>query len=483
MSTIIQTDVTTATATARAVPPASAVSAAPVAPTAAPRPPGVLSRERMLHGPLLPLLVRLALPTVAVMLLTTLLAVAETYFVATLGTEAIAAASLVVPVVLLMGMVSNGGVGGGVSSAVARAVGAGRHDEAESLAWHAVVVGVGFGALFTLALLLGGRSLYAALGGRGATLEQAVVYSDILFAGAIASWVLMLLQAALRGAGNVRVPALVIAATVGVGLAISPALITGLWGFPRLGVAGAGVAQVVSSVLGVSLVVAYMRSARSNLRLAPHRIERAKLGAILRIGLPSSLNAAMSNVALTAVTAAAGRFGVEALAGYGIASRLDGLLVPVMFGFGTAVLTLVGQNLGAGQVARARRAAIVNALLVAGMLEALGLLLAFEPRLWLGWFTQSPEVLAAGSRYLRIVGPTYGFTAITLELYFAGQGARRIGWPMTATAVRCTASVAATLLVIHAGLGLGGAFALVAAGAAAGCAVTSWGFRRVRWGR
>jgi putative MATE family efflux protein len=473
MSTIIQIDVTPATAAA------PAVSAAPLGPS---RAPAALSRERMLHGALLPLLVRLALPTVAVMLLTTLLAIAETYFVATLGTEAIAAASLVVPVVLLMGMVSNGGVGGGVSSAVARAVGAGLHDEAESLAWHAAFIGVAFGALFTLALLVGGPALYAALGGRGATLAQAVVYSNILFGGAIASWVLMLLQAALRGAGNVRVPALVIATTVGVGLAISPALIAGLWGFPRLGVAGAGVAQVVSSVLGVTLVMAYMRSSRSNLRLVPHRIERAKLGAILRIGLPSSLNAVMSNIALTAVTAAAGRFGIEALAGYGIASRLDGLLVPVMFGFGTAALTIVGQNLGAGQVARARHAAIVNALLVAGMLEALGLLVAFEPRLWLGWFTQSPEVLAAGARYLRIVGPTYGLTAITLELYFAGQGARRIGWPMTATAVRCAASVVATLLVIHAGLGLDGAFTLVAAGAAAGCAVTSWGFRRVRWG-
>src|SRR5207237_3749902 len=96
----------------------------------------------VLHGPLLPVLVRLALPTVAVMFLVTFLSVAETYFVSSLGTDSIAAASLVVPIVLLMTMVSNGGIGGGVSSAIARARGAGRMEDAESLAWHALVIAI-----------------------------------------------------------------------------------------------------------------------------------------------------------------------------------------------------------------------------------------------------------------------------------------------------------------------------------------------------
>jgi putative MATE family efflux protein len=436
----------------------------------------------MLSGPLLPLLARLALPTVAVMFMVTLLSVAETYFVSGLGTDAIAAASMVLPVLLLMTMVSNGGIGGGVSAAIARARGAGRMDEAESLAWHALLLGLAFGLAFTIVLWAAGPALYRFLGGRGASLEQAVLYSSILFGGAAASWALTQLQAALRGTGNVKVPALIVAGSVVIGLLVSPALISGWYGLPRLGVAGAGISQVLTTLLGLAAIVAYMRSSSGSLRLRRHPLRREHFSAILGVGLPSSLNAAMSNLALTAVTAAAGRFGIDAIAGYGIASRLDALLVPILFGFGTAALTVVATNLGAGQVERARRAALVNALFVAGLLEGLGLLLAFRPGLWLGWFTQSPEVLSVGARYLQILGPTYGLTAISMELYFAGQGARRIAWPMAATAMRLAFAVFATALAAMGAASLTTAFALVAAGVVCAAVITLWGFARVRWG-
>jgi putative MATE family efflux protein len=441
-----------------------------------------MTTNPMLDGPLLPLLAKLALPTVVVMFLVTLLSVAETYFVSVLGTDAIAAASLVVPVILLMSMVSNGGIGGGVSAAIGRARGAGQEDEAESLAWHALVLGLTIGLGFTLVLWTVGPALYHFLGGRGASLEQALLYSNILFGGAAASWALTLLQSALRGTGNVKVPALIIAGSVIVGLLISPALISGWYGLPRLGVAGAGVAQVLTNLIGLVCIVAYMRSLQSSLRLQRYPLRRDHFAAILSIGLPSSLNAAMSNLALTAVTAAAGTFGVDAIAGYGIASRLDGLLVPILFGFGTAALTVVATNLGAGQVARARRAAIVNAIFVACLLEALGLLMAFWPELWLGWFTHNPEVLKVGALYLQIVGPTYGLSAISMELYFAGQGARSIGWPMVATVIRLAFAVLATALAASGAVDLSVAFMLVAAGVVLSAVISLWGFVRTPWG-
>lgn len=435
----------------------------------------------MLTGPLLPVLTRLALPTVVVMFLVTVLSVAETYFVSVLGTDAVAAAAMVVPVILLMTMVANGGIGGGVSSAIARARGAGRQDEAESLAWHALLLGLMCGALFTAALWTGGPAVYRFMGGQGAALEQAVRYSNILFAGAMVSWALTLLQAALRGTGNVKVPALIVAGSVAVGLAISPALISGWYGLPQLGVAGAGVAQVATNVMGLCIVIAYMRSRGTTLRLRRHAWNGAHAAAILGVGLPSSLNAAMTNLSLTAITAAAGSFGIDALAGYGIASRLDALLVPILFGFGTAAVTVVATNLGAGQVTRARRAALVNALFVAALLELLGLVMALWPGLWMGWFTQSPQVLEVGSLYLRIVGPTYGLMAIAMELYFAGQGARRIGWPMAATALRLAFAVLATVLAARGLVSLGTAFAMLAAGTVGAAALSAWGFRRVSW--
>jgi putative MATE family efflux protein len=379
--------------------------------------------------------------------------------------------------------VSNGGIGGGVSSAIARARGAGRDDDAQSLAWHALVIAVAAGALFSLVTIGGGTAIYRALGGTGGTLRQAVLYSDILFVGAVPFWALMLMQSALRGAGNVKVPALIMLGGVLAGLILSPALIVGWLGLPRLGIAGAGVAQVTCNLGALAVVVGYMRSARSNLRLRRHPLRRDHFRAILGIGLLSTVNAVMATLSITALTAAAGVFGVAAIAGYGIASRLDMLLVPVMFGFGTAAITVVGTNLGAGQVARARRAALVNALFVAALIEVLGLAVGLFPRLWVGLFTSDAGVVAIGSHYLRIVGPLYGLIAITSELYFAGQGAHRIGWPMTAGAIRFALAIVAGAAVFHAHVSLDTAFVLVAVGILVSCAVSLWGFRVVRWDR
>lgn len=437
--------------------------------------------NQLLHGPLLPTLVRLAVPTVVVLFMTTLLSVAETYFVSGLGIDAIAAASLVVPVMMLMTMVSNGGIGGGVSSAIARALGGGRRDDAESLVWHTLVIGVIAGAMFSAVMLLCGPAIYRGLGGSGASLDQALRYSNILFAGAIPFWILMLLQAALRGAGNVKVPALIMLGGVVGGLLLSPVLITGWFGAPRLGVAGAGIAQVLCNLGALAVVVSYMRSGASTLRLRPHRLQASHFRAILGIGLLSAVNAVMSALAVTALTAAAGVAGVAAIAGYGIASRLDMLLVPLMFGFGTAAITLVGTNLGAGNVARARRVAVLNASFVAALVGVVGLVVALFPRLWLGLFTSDAAVLAVGADYLHVVAPCYAVIGMIFELYFAGQGAQRIGWPMTASVVRFGFALTAMALVLRGALTLHAAFVLVAAGIVAAGVVSLAGFLRTRW--
>src|SRR5688572_4637750 len=199
-------------------------------------------RNALLHAPIAATLLRLAWPVLVVLALQTLVGVAETWFVSFLGTAAVAGVTLVFPLFMLMTMMSNGGVGGGVSSAVARAMGAGRTGEARALALHALVVAIVFGGGFSLAAWLGGRALFALMGGTSDTLENALLYSNVLFASAIPAWIASLLAAALRGAGNVRVPALVIAIGAFATLALSPLLIFGLGVVPALGVAGAGLA-------------------------------------------------------------------------------------------------------------------------------------------------------------------------------------------------------------------------------------------------
>src|SRR5438105_10402013 len=140
--------------------------------------------RRLLEAPILPTLLRLGAPNVLVMVAQASVGLIETYFVGKLGTDALAGVALVFPVVMLMQMMSAGAVGGGISSAIARALGGGRRADADALALHALAIALIFGLGFTLAVLGGGRWLYAALGGTGASLAAALTYSDVVFSGA-----------------------------------------------------------------------------------------------------------------------------------------------------------------------------------------------------------------------------------------------------------------------------------------------------------
>src|SRR3954453_21877610 len=138
---------------------------------------GLPIRQAMLDGPILPTMLRFALSTVAVVVAQTLVGGAETFYVSFLGTDALAGVAPVFPVLMLMQMMSNGGVGGGVASSIARAIGAGRRADADALLFHAMIIAIITGVLFMAAALLFGPALYRALGGRGAALDAAVLYS------------------------------------------------------------------------------------------------------------------------------------------------------------------------------------------------------------------------------------------------------------------------------------------------------------------
>jgi putative MATE family efflux protein len=447
---------------------AAAVAAgerAPGSPAGAASDSGQGRRLAMLGGPILPTMLRLALPTVIVLVVQTFVGVAETYFVSFLGTDALAGVALVFPVLMLMQMMSNGGVGGGVASAVARALGAGRKNDADALALHALVLAVAFGLLFTAAELLGGRALYGLLGGQGNALAASLAYADTVFSGAVLVWIVSLLAAALRGGGNTVVPAIVTLGGVLVLLPLSPALIFGFGPLPRLGVAGAGVAVLSYYLAAAVALISFMRTRASVVRLSfdLRRIEWRLLVDVLRVGGLSALGTIQANLTVVLVTGAVGLFGTQAIAGYGIASRLDYVLIPLLFGLGTGVLTMVGTNIGAGQIARARRIAWIGAFLAVGFTEAIGLAAAVFPTAWLGVFSNEPAVLATGALYLRIVGPTYGFFGLGFMLYFAGQGAGRVVWPVLAgTARLIVAALLGWLMVAGLGAGLGLLFATVA---------------------
>jgi len=279
-------------------------------------------------------------------------------------------------------------------------------------------------------------------------------------------WLVALLSAALRGAGEVKVPALVTLAGAIVVIPTSPALIFGWGALPRLGIAGAATAVVAYNIIAVLALIAFMRSAASPLRLTVVRLKLSLLRDVLGVGLLSALGTVQLNLTVTCITGIVGLLGPSAIAGYGIASRLDYLQIPLLFGLGTAVVTMVGINVGAGQRARALRIAWVGAVIAAGFTELLGVLTAAFPRVWLSLFTDEPDVLATGALYLRTVAPVYGFVGLGMMLYFASQGAKRVLWPVLAGTVRMiVAGLIGWFAVVVLGADLFGLFLTIAVAA------------------
>ncbi|AWN47296.1 MATE family efflux transporter [Methylobacterium terrae] len=425
--------------------------------------------HRLLHAPIGPTLLRLAAPNVVVMLVQALVGLIETAFVAGLGTDALAGMALVFPVLMLVQMISAGAMGGGILSAVARSLGAGRRADADALPWYAAAIALVLGLLTTGLDLAFGPALYRAMGGEGASLAAATTYGGVVFCGAVLVWLFNALAAVIRGTGNMALPAIVISVGAAVLVPLSPALIYGFGPVPGLGIVGGGVAVLAYYAAGSLVFAHHLWAGRGLLRPSrrPPRLAWAPLRDILRIGVVSSIVSVTTNVTIAAATAFAGAAGPAAVAGYGTGARLEYLLVPLVFGLGAPIGAMVGTCIGAGDRTRALKVAWTGAAIAGGMTEAIGLAAALWPLPFLGLFGHDSQMLAVGARYLHLVGPFYGFSGVGLALYFASQGAGRVGWPLVAGLARMAVSVGGGLLALRLGLGLDGVFLALGLGLAA----------------
>ncbi len=422
----------------------------------------------LLEAPIGRTILRLAMPNVVVMGIQAAIGLVETYFIAKLGTDALAGLALVFPVQMLFVMITAGAVGGGILSAVARTLGAARQDDANALAWQAVWIALALGLLTTIILLTVGPALYAAMGGQDASLAAALLYSNVVFAGAVPLWLYNSLAAVIRGTGNMWVPASVTAIGAIILIPLSPILIFGLGPVPAFGIAGGAAAVVAFYVAGVFVFAWYIWSGRGVLRPSakPQSFRWPLARDILKIGALSSVVSTTTNLTIATATALVGAYGAAAVAGYGTAVRLEYLLVPLVFGIGAPIASMVGTNIGAHQNKRALRIAWTGAAISGGLTGAIGIAAAIFPEAWLSLFGDDATMNAVGSQYLRIVGPFYGFFGVGLSLYFASQGAGRVGWAMGVALLRVAIAALGGLAMVRLGTGTVGVFAALAAGLA-----------------
>jgi MATE family, multidrug efflux pump len=435
--------------------------------------------ERLLVAPIVPTLARLSAPGVLLVAFQSMVSVGDTYFVGRLGTAPLAGLALVFPLIMLLQMTSAGAMGGGVSSAIARALGSGDAAAARRLVVHALVIAAAMSAAFTLLILVFGPAMYRLLGGEAETLDNALGYSNVVFAGAITVWLANTLSSVLRGTGNMLVPALALICAALVHVPLSGSLTLGLGPLPQLGIAGAAVAYVTTfglAGLAMALLV-FRRESPLRPRGSDFRLEARLFGEILRVGGISVLSSLQTVLTAVIITGFVGRYGSAALAGYGVGLRLELLQIPLVFAVGQAMVVLVGTHIGAQRAARAKQIAWVGTAFAALISLAIGVTVALYPLGWVGLFSADPAVLESGASYLRTVAPFYPLLAAGIALYFASQGAGQVLWPVLAGSARLALVIVGGALVAS----LQAVYAVIALAMLVFGALTIGFVMRARW--
>src|SRR6202047_4317434 len=445
--------------------------------------PSTAARTKLLlEGPILSTLLRLAAPNVLTLLAFAGVITFDGFFLGRIGTNALASASLAFPWLMMVLQTTDSGMGVGVSSAVARALGAGRHDRADALVFHAFLLALAIAAIFSTALLLGAPFLFRWMGGRDEMLSDALAYANVALGGAVCICVSNLLGNAVRGTGNMSFPAAVLVGAVIVHIAISPVLIFGFGPLPALGPAGAGWGIVIPFAGSSAIMIWYLRSramVRLNFRGVMPRWEL--FADILKVGVPGLINIAITNLSVVVLTGIAGQMGRDAALGYAMGARLEYIMQPIAFGFGTAVVAMVGTNWGAQQYGRSRQIAWAGTVTIALLCATIGLTVALQPGLWIGLFSDDQEIIRLGTWYLRIVGPIYGLYGLGMALYFATQGFGSVVWTVTANVARLLASTGCALVAIYwLDLGAIGFFVAIAGGFCAYAALTAAAMFKVK---
>ena len=437
----------------------------------------------LLTAPILGTLAHLSIPNVIAMLATSLVAVAETAYAGQLGTPALAGLALVFPMVMLQQMLSAGAMGGGVSSSISRALGAGNEVRAARLALHAILIGGLAGLFFSAFFLLLGKPIYSLLGGEGVALAEALAYSNIVFYGAIGVWMTNTLASIIRGGGDMKTPSITLLI-----VAVSQFMLAGAfslgWGpFPALGMAGIGIGLVIAFSVSTLFLFWYLLSGRARVTLSfqNFRLQSEMFRDILKVGAVSCISPLQTVLTILILTRLVSEFGLEALAGYGIGARLEFLVVPIAFAIGVACVPMVGMAIGAGNVVRARQVAWTGGISAGLSIGLIGFIVALFPNIWSGMFTDVPAVLDSAGLYFAWVGPFYGLFGLGLCLYFSSQGAGKVLGPVIAGTVRLVIVAIGGLLLAAGNAPDWTIFALIGIAMAIYGAATAFAVYLARW--
>lgn len=359
-------------------------------------------RELITTGPVRSVLWRLTLPAAVWYLLNYSFFVADTYFVGMMGTDSLAAMSLVSAAIVLITTLAQG-FGSALAAIASIHLGAGHHATAAKLVTHTLLLG----ALVSLAVAIVGiptiDPLFLGLGATEAQLPQIRQYMTVAYAGFVFLVLPTIGQSAIRATGDAMTPALILLASGAVHVLLDPILIFGLGPAPAMGLSGAAVAAVVARIFG-TVATLWVLSRRDGLIEFRQRAGmRASWFAISRIGLPVACQMASLSFVIAINLRIAAGIGPEAIAGLGVGYRIEAVLNALVFGLPIILPTFIGQNASAGHRHRAGRGVLVGTQLVVGCQLGIAALVALLASPLSAAFSDDPRVQAVIRDFLWVV--------------------------------------------------------------------------------
>ncbi len=370
-------------------------------------------RAELTEGAIGPLLVRLTIPMVFGVLSMVLYNLVDAFFVGRLGREQLAALSFTFPVVLVIGSLSLG-IGMGTAAVVSRAIGAGDRERVRRLATDSLVLGLLIVGAFVVLGLATIDPLFRLLGATDLTLPYIREYMRVWYPGMVFVVVPMIGNNSIRATGDTKTPGLIMMLGATVNAVLDPLLIFGLGPFPAFGIAGAAAATLIgrSITFTVALYVLAVRERLLLFSLPPLRDVLASWRAILYLGLPNAASRMIIPLGAGVVTRIVSGYGPSAVAGYGVATRIEFFALAIVNALSAVIGPFIGQNIGAKRIDRVKegfRKAEWISFFVGAFFFVLFLLLA-DPIARL--FNGNPEVYRVTARYLRIVSAAYGLQGL-----------------------------------------------------------------------
>jgi len=382
------------------------------------------SRRTLTEGSISRAVVLLAVPMVLEMVMESVFAVVDIFWVSRLGPQAVAAVGLTESLLTLIYTVAIG-LSIGVTAMVARRVGEGDIDAAGRAAAQAVLLGLGTAAVLGLGGYLAAEALLRVMGGDAEVVGVGARYARLMLGGNVVILLLFLINAAFRGAGDAAVAMRVLWIANGVNLILDPLLIFGPGPFPELGVTGAATATLIGRGTGVAIQLAVLLRGlgRLNVRPAHWLPQPALMWRLIRLSASGTLQTFIGTASWIGLIRILAGFGSVAVAGYTIAIRIVLFALLPAWGMSNAAATLVGQNLGAGEPERAERSVWIAGALNLAFLGVAGVIFVAGAGPIVGAFTDHPETARMGTLALRTIAAGFFFYAYGMVLQQAFNGA------------------------------------------------------------